>query len=82
MSRNSKSKLLEKINNTDEYCSENDQEIFDTEGDTKGNNYDLFDNHSDTDSDDENILNRRQKRIRFIVSENKMYNYLKVRMKN
>ena len=59
MSRNSKNtKLLEKINNTDEDCSEDDQDISDTAGDTKRNNYDLFD--SDTDSDEENILNRRQ----------------------
>ena len=59
MSRNSKNtKLLEKINNTDEDCSEDDQDISDTAGDIKRNNYDLFD--SDTDSDEENILNRRQ----------------------
>ena len=45
MSRHSKHiKLLEKINNIDEDCSENNQEIPDIEGDAKRNNYDLVDN--------------------------------------
>lgn len=67
MSRHSRNiNLLEKINNIDEVCSEDDQEVSDIDNDTAENNCDLF--YSDTD--EENILNirRGQKRKRFIVS--------------
>ncbi|XP_011162891.2 piggyBac transposable element-derived protein 4-like [Solenopsis invicta] len=69
MSRHSKNiKLLDKINNIDEECSEDDQEISDIEDKTQ--NYDLSDNDSDTDYDEENILNirRGQKKMRFVIS--------------
>ncbi|XP_035739262.1 uncharacterized protein LOC118449144 [Vespa mandarinia] len=58
--------LLGKINNIDEDCSENNQEVSDIDNNTEENNYDLF----DSDTDEENILNirRGQKRKRFIVS--------------
>ncbi|XP_012342029.1 LOW QUALITY PROTEIN: uncharacterized protein LOC105735448 [Apis florea] len=67
MSRHSREiNLLEKINNIDEDCSEDDQEFSDIDNDIAENNCDLF----DSDSDEENILNirRGQKRKRFIVS--------------
>ncbi|XP_043256442.1 uncharacterized protein LOC122399666 [Colletes gigas] len=67
MSRHSKNiNLLDKINNIDEDCSEDDQEVSDFDDDTAENNCDLF----DSDTDEENILNirRGQKRKRFIVS--------------
>jgi 3-dehydroquinate dehydratase len=58
--------LLDKINNIDEDCSEDDQEVSDFDNDTAENNCDLF----DSDTDEENILNIRkgQKRNRFIVT--------------
>ena len=50
MSRHSKNiELLEKINNIDKECSEDDQEISDIEDDKTKNDYDLSDNDSDTD---------------------------------
>lgn len=72
MSRRSKSVnlLLEKINNIDEECSEDDQEIFDIENDNAENDYDLFENDSNTDENEENVSNvrRGRKRRRFLVS--------------
>jgi hypothetical protein len=67
MSRHSRNiNLLDKINNIDDDCSEDDQEVSDFDNDTAENNCDLF----DSDTDQENILNirRGQKRKRFIVS--------------
>jgi hypothetical protein len=67
MSRHSRNiNLLDEINNIDEDCSEDDQEVSDFDNDTVENNCDLF----DSDTDEENILNirRGQKRKRFIVS--------------
>jgi hypothetical protein len=53
MSRHSRTiNLLDKINNTDEDCSEDDQEVSDFDNDTAENNCDLF----DSDTDEENIL--------------------------
>ncbi|KAL9905270.1 rhodopsin 4 isoform 1-T4 [Glossina fuscipes fuscipes] len=62
--------LLDKINNIDENCSEDDQEVYDIDDDDDDddgeNYYDLF----NSDADEKNILNTRrgQKRKRFIVS--------------
>ena len=58
--------LLNKINNIDENCSEDYQEVYNIDYDIKENRCDLF----DRDTDEENILNirREQKRKRFIVS--------------
>ena len=58
--------LLDKINNIDENCSEDYQEVYNIDYDIKENRCDLF----DRDTDEENILNirREQKRKRFIVS--------------
>ena len=58
--------LLDKINNIDENCSEDYQEVYNIDNDIKENRCDLF----DRDTDEENILNirREQKRKRFIVS--------------
>jgi hypothetical protein len=67
MSRHSMNiNLLDKINNIDEDCSEDDQAVSDFDNDMAENNCDLF----DSDTDEENILNirRGQKRKRFTVS--------------
>ncbi|KAK9503825.1 hypothetical protein O3M35_010300 [Rhynocoris fuscipes] len=67
MSRHSRNiNLLDKINNIDEDCSKDDQEVYDIDDDTAENYCDLF----DSDTDEENILNMRrgQKRKRFIAS--------------
>lgn len=50
----------------DEDCSEDDQEIFDTDNDTTENDWDLF----KSDKDEENILNIRRghTRKRFLVN--------------
>jgi hypothetical protein len=53
MSRHSRNiNLLDKINNIDEDCSEDDQKFSDFHNDTVENNCDLF----DSDTDEENIL--------------------------
>ena len=73
MLRHSKNiKLLEKINNIDEDCFEDDQEIPDIEGETKRNNYDLVDNDQLTpiatrEHFEQRTKRREQKRMRFIV---------------
>lgn len=71
MSRRSKSVnlLLEKINNIDEECSDDDQEIFDIENDN-AENYDLFETDLNTDENEENVSNirRGRKRRRFLVN--------------
>uniref|UniRef100_A0A1A9US35 DDE_Tnp_1_7 domain-containing protein n=1 Tax=Glossina austeni TaxID=7395 RepID=A0A1A9US35_GLOAU len=67
MSRHSRNiHLFDKINNIDEDCSEDDQEVYDIDDDAVKNYCDSF----DSDTDEENILNirRGQKRKRFIVS--------------
>uniref|UniRef100_A0A1B0G696 Uncharacterized protein n=1 Tax=Glossina morsitans morsitans TaxID=37546 RepID=A0A1B0G696_GLOMM len=58
--------VIDKINNIDEDCSEDDQEVYDIDDDAAENYCDSF----DSDTDEENILNiqRGQKRKRFIVS--------------
>jgi hypothetical protein len=58
--------LLYKINNIDEDCWEDEQEVSDFDNDKAENNCGLF----DSDTDEENILNirRGRKRKRFIVS--------------
>ena len=67
MSRHSRNiNLLDKINNIDENCSEDYDEVYNIDYDIIENRCDLF----DRDTDEENILNirREQKRKRFIVS--------------
>jgi hypothetical protein len=67
MSRHSRNiNLLDKINNIDEDCWEDEQEVSDFDNDRTENNCELF----DSDTDEENILNTRrgQRRKRFIVS--------------
>ncbi|XP_050449917.1 uncharacterized protein LOC126850703 [Cataglyphis hispanica] len=61
--------LLERINDIDAECSEDDQEILDMENDNT-ENYDPFETDSNTDENEENISNvrRRRKRRRFLVS--------------
>ncbi|KAL9929350.1 piggyBac transposable element-derived protein 4-like isoform 1-T2 [Glossina fuscipes fuscipes] len=58
--------LLDKINNIDEDCSEDDQEVYGIDDDTAENYCDLFDSETDEDK----ILNicRGQERKTFIVS--------------
>ncbi|CAK9803942.1 PiggyBac transposable element-derived protein 4 [Anthophora quadrimaculata] len=61
--------LLERINDIDAECSEDDQEILDMENDNT-ENYDPLETDSNTDENEENISNvrRRRKRRRFLVS--------------
>lgn len=61
--------LLERINDIDAECTEDDQEILDMENDNT-ENYDPFETDSNTDENEENISNvrRRRKRRRFLVS--------------
>ena len=61
--------LLEKINDIDAECSEDDQEILDMEIDNT-ENYDPLETDSNTDENEENISNvcRRRKRRRVLVS--------------
>lgn len=61
--------LLERINDIDAECSEDDQEILDIENNNT-ENYDPLETDSNTDENEENISNvrRRRKRRRFLVS--------------
>lgn len=61
--------LLERINDIDAECSEDDQEILDMENNNT-ENYDPLETDSNTDENEENISNvrRRRKRRRFLVS--------------